>query len=67
MRRGRLSRQPKHTLWAKKREATNSVTDFQCFYTRRLFLAKLAVKWLLQIPKPHLEYVATLPCETLMS
>ena len=27
---------------------------------------KFAVKWILKIP-PHLAYVATLPCETLMS
>jgi len=30
------------------------------------FLGKFAVKCILQIP-PHLAYVATLPCETLMS
>jgi len=29
------------------------------------FLSKFAVKWILNIP-PHLAYVATLPCETLM-
>jgi len=29
------------------------------------FLGKFAVKWILKIP-PHLAYVATLPCETLM-
>jgi len=29
-------------------------------------LCKVAVKWILKIP-PHLAYVATLPCETLMS
>ena len=29
-------------------------------------LGKVAVKWILKIP-PHLAYVATLPCETLMS
>jgi len=29
-------------------------------------LDKFAVKWILKIP-PHLAYVATLPCETLMS
>ena len=33
--------------------------------TRRL-LGKFAVKWILKIP-PRLAYVATLPCETLMS
>jgi len=30
------------------------------------FLGKFAVKWLLKIP-PNLAYVATPPCETLMS
>jgi len=30
------------------------------------FLSKFAVKWILKIP-PHLAYVATLPCEALMS
>jgi len=35
------------------------------FFTGR-FLSKFAVKWILKIP-PHLAYVATLPCETLMS
>ena len=30
------------------------------------FLGKFAVKWILKVP-PHLSYVATLPCETLMS
>ena len=29
-------------------------------------MGKFAVKWILKIP-PHLAYVATLPCETLMS
>jgi len=32
--------------------------------TRR-FLCEFVVKWILKIP-PHLAYVATLPCETLM-
>ena len=40
-------------------------TDFQNFVNSR-FLGKFAVKWLLKIP-PNLAYVATLPCETLMS
>jgi len=35
------------------------------FFTGK-FLGKLVVKWILQIP-PHLAYVATLPCKTLMS
>ena len=30
------------------------------------FLSKLAVEWILKIP-PHLAYVDTLPCETLIS
>ena len=30
------------------------------------YLGKFAIKWLQKIP-PHLAYVATLPCETLMS
>ena len=30
------------------------------------FLSKFAFKWIVNIP-PHLAYVATLPCETLMS
>ena len=29
-------------------------------------LREVAVKWILKIP-PHVAYVATLPCETLMS
>jgi len=33
---------------------------------RFTFLGKFAVKWIFNIP-PHLAYVATLPCETLMS
>jgi len=35
------------------------------FFSGR-FLSKFAVKWLLKI-QPHLAYVATLHCETLMS
>jgi len=35
------------------------------FLTGR-FLGKFAVKWISKIP-PHLAYVATLPCETLIS
>jgi len=38
---------------------------FTNFFTGR-FLCKFAVKWILKIPS-HLAYVATLPCETLMS
>jgi len=50
-----------HTGWAKN----GAKFCLQNFFTRR-FLAKFAVKCLLKIP-PHLAYVATLPCETLMS
>ena len=35
------------------------------FFTGR-FLAKFVVKWIIKIP-PHVAYVATLPCATLMS
>jgi len=38
---------------------------FQKFSTAR-FLGKFVVKWILKIP-PDLAYVATLPCETLIS
>jgi len=38
---------------------------FKIFFTGR-FLGKFAVKRISEIP-PHLTYVATLPCETLMS
>ena len=38
---------------------------FKNFFTGRS-LRKFAVKWISKIP-PHLAYVATLPCETLMS
>jgi len=41
------------------------LTDFRIFFTER-FLVKLAVKWTLKIPL-HLAFVATLPCETIMS
>jgi len=34
-------------------------------FTRK-FLGKLVVKWTIKLP-PHLAYVATLPCGTLMS
>jgi len=37
------------------------LTDFQNFFTAA-FCDKFVVKWLLNIP-PHLNYVATLPCE----
>jgi len=42
----------------------SNLNRFTNFVTGR-FLSKFAVKWILNIP-PHLAYVATLPCETLM-
>jgi len=59
------------TEWAKKRGhrlATiilSILNDLGIFFTVR-FLGKFAVKRISKIP-PHLAYVATLPCETLMS
>ena len=41
------------------------LNQFKNFFPVRFF-DKFAVKWILKIP-PHLAYVATLPCETLMS
>jgi len=41
------------------------LTDLKTIFTGR-FVGKFAVKWVLKIPS-HLPYVATLPCETLMS
>ena len=41
------------------------LTDLHHFFTGKFF-SKFAVKWILNIPL-HLAYVATLPCETLMS
>jgi len=38
---------------------------FKNFFTG-IFLGKFAVTWISKIP-PHFAYVATLPCETLMS
>ena len=43
----------------------SNLNRFQIFFTGR-FLGKFVVKRILKIP-PHLAYVATLPCETLMS
>jgi len=42
----------------------SNLNRFTFFFTGR-FLSKFAVKLTLKIP-PHLAYVATLPCETLM-
>jgi len=55
--------------WAKKRGhrlITIILNRLKIFFTGR-FLGKCAVrpKWIFKIP-PHLAYVATLPCETLM-
>ena len=36
------------------------------FFSLEDFLVNLQCKWILNIPPPHLVYVATLPCETLM-
>jgi len=47
----------------KRRHRHITVTDLEIFFTARFF-SKFAVKWILNIP---LAYVATLPCETLMS
>jgi len=44
---------------------SNLKTASKKHFTGR-FLGKKAVKWILKVP-PHLAYVATLPCETLMS
>jgi len=41
------------------------LNQFKKNFTRR-FVGKFAVKWISKI-LPHLAYVATLPCETLMS
>jgi len=43
----------------------SNLNRFTDFFTGR-FLSEFAVKWILNIPS-HLTYVATLPCETLMS
>jgi len=42
----------------------SNLNRFTTFFTERFF-TKFAVKWILKIP-PHVAYVATLPCETLM-
>ena len=43
----------------------STLNRFKNFFTGR-FLGKFAVKWVSKFPL-HLAYVATLPCETLMS
>ena len=66
-----LGSAPEPTGWAKKRGhrlmtiILSNLKRSTIFFTGR-FLSKFAVKWILNIP-PHLAYVATLPCETLMS
>jgi len=60
-----------YTGWAKKRDhglmtiILSILNRFKNFFTAR-YLGKFADKWISKIP-PHLAYVATLPCETLMS
>ena len=43
----------------------SNLNRFKNFFTGR-FRSKFAVKWITNIP-PHIAYVVTLPCETLMS
>jgi len=60
------------TGWAKKwgqkfmAIILSSINRFTKFFFTERFLREFAVNWWLKIP-PHLAYVATLPCETLMS
>jgi len=42
----------------------SNLNRFKKRFTLR-FLGKFSVNWLIQIP-PHIAYVVTLPCETLM-
>jgi len=57
--------------WARKRDhrliiiILSILNRFNIFFTGR-FLDKFAVKWISR-SSLHLAYVATLPCETLMS
>ena len=54
--------------WAVHRLVTtilSNLDQLKIFFTER-FLGKFVLKWVLKIP-PQLAYVATLPCETLMS
>ena len=44
----------------------SSLNKFKNFFSLKDSLVNFAVKWILKIP-PYLTYVATLPCETLMS
>ena len=43
----------------------SNLNRFTKFFSGR-FLGNFALKWVLKV-SPHLEHVATLPCETLMS
>jgi len=60
-----------YTGWAKKRGhrlmviILSNLNQFTIFFTGR-FHGKFAVKCIFKIP-PHIAYVATLPCETLIS
>ena len=62
-----------YTGWAKKSGATDSWTynsvKSQPIYKKnpRKFLGKFIVKWILKLPAHLVWWVATLPCETLMS
>jgi len=59
-------------VWAKKAgQQTRDHNSVKSYPIRKKilsgrFLGKFAFKWILKIP-PHLAYVATLPCYTLMS
>ena len=44
----------------------SNLNRFKNISLENFFLSKFAVNWILNIP-PHLAYVATLPCETLLS
>jgi len=44
----------------------STLNRFKIFFFAGRFLGKFVIKWILKIPPP-LAYVATLPCETLMS
>ena len=56
---------PKNAATDSWQQLSQILTDLGNFFTER-FLSKFEVKRILNIP-PHLPYVATLPCETLMS
>ena len=56
-------------MWATTHDHKSTILSnlnrFTIFFTGRFF-SQFAVKWILNI-LPHPAYVATLPCETLMS